>query len=142
IRDDLVTGVQTCALPILTSPNILIERAYISFLIGGGHRPEEACVNLIVGGKVVRTATGKNDELLEWANWDVKDLAGKTAQIQVVDNAAGPWGHINVDQIYQSEQKKGTTVVAAQAPEGILIADFAGAGYGFQVTGEVFGRRQ
>ena len=125
----------------LTSPEFVIERAYIDFLIGGGHRPDEACAKLIVGGKVVRTATGKNDEMLEWMNWDVKDLAGKTAQIQIVDNATGPWGHVNVDQICQSERKKGTAVVPAQPLEGILIADFEGSEYSFEVTGEAFGKR-
>src|SRR5213592_2617059 len=46
----------------LTSPPLKIERAYINFLIGGGKFPGKTCINLLVGGKIVRTATGPNDE--------------------------------------------------------------------------------
>ena len=83
----------------LTSPEFTIERRYISFLIGGGNRPGTACINLFVDDKVVRTATGKNNEKLEWCIWDVRDFAGRTGRFRIVDNAVGPWGHINIDQI-------------------------------------------
>src|SRR5205085_7309818 len=42
----------------LTSPAFKIERKYLNFLVGGGKYPGKTCVNLLVGGKVVRTATG------------------------------------------------------------------------------------
>ena len=45
----------------LTSPAFKVERKYLNFLIGGGRHPGKACVNLLVGGKVVRTASGPND---------------------------------------------------------------------------------
>ncbi len=32
-------------------------------------------------------------------SWDVADLAGVKARIEIVDDATGGWGHINVDQI-------------------------------------------
>lgn len=83
----------------LISPPFKIERNFISFLIGGGNHPGKTCINLLVEGRVVRTATGKNQERLEWHNWDVRDLAGKEAQIEIVDTESGPWGHINIDQI-------------------------------------------
>lgn len=94
----------------LTSPAFTIERKYLSFLIGGGMHPGATCMNLLVDGKVVRTATGPNDrpggtEALEAAGWDVTDLAGKTAVIQIVDQEQGGWGHINVDHILQTDQK-------------------------------------
>ena len=91
----------------LTSPVFTIERDYLTFLIGGGGHQGKTCMNLLVGGEVVLTATGPNtdpggSEFLNWENWDVKQHKGKKAVIQIVDDASGGWGHINVDQISQS----------------------------------------
>ena len=35
----------------------------------------------------------------------MSEFAGKTAVIQIVDQATGGWGHINVDQIVQTDRK-------------------------------------
>lgn len=99
----------------LTSPEFVIERKYINFLIGGGMHVNETCINLIVDGKTVRTATGPNDqpggsERLDWQSWDVSEWLGKKATLQIVDAAKGGWGHINVDQILQSQTKRGTAL--------------------------------
>ncbi|MEK7995634.1 MAG: GH116 family glycosyl hydrolase, partial [Planctomycetota bacterium] len=40
----------------------------------------------------------------EWNFWNVEDLQGKTAKIQIVDSFSGGWGHINVDQIELSDE--------------------------------------
>jgi fructan beta-fructosidase len=95
----------------LTSPPFKIERKYINFLIGGGRYPGKACVNLMVEGKIVRTATGPNDrpggtERLEWHSWDVGDLEGKSAVIEIVDQQKGGWGHINIDHIVMADRKR------------------------------------
>ena len=94
----------------LTSPEFPIERKFLTFLIGGGGWQGETCLNLLVDGKVVRTATGPNtrpggSEALEIQSWDVSELAGKTARIEAVDRASGGWGHINVDQIVLTDRK-------------------------------------
>ncbi len=94
----------------LTSPEFTIERKYIRFLIGGGKNPDKLALQLLVGGKVVQTATGQNDkpggsEELAVDFWDVSEFAGKKAIIRIVDEATGPWGHINVDHLVQTDKK-------------------------------------
>lgn len=94
----------------LTSPPFTIERDCINFLVGGGKHPGKTCVNLLIDGKVVRTATGSNDrpggsEHLDWHTWDVKEFTGKSAVIRIVDDRTGGWGHINVDHIVQGDRK-------------------------------------
>lgn len=96
----------------LTSPPLEIARKYINFLIGGGMHPGKTCINLLLDGKVVRTATGPNDkpggsERLDWHSWDVSDLKGKMVVIQIVDQETGGWGHINIDHIVQSNRRTG-----------------------------------
>ncbi len=100
----------------LASPEFEIQRHHVTFLIGGGHHPGKACINLLVGGKVVRTATGPNKvpggtERLEPASWDVKEFAGKKARIEIVDRAKGGWGHVNVDHVVFTDRK----------PPGVLL---------------------
>jgi sucrose-6-phosphate hydrolase SacC (GH32 family) len=102
----------------LTSPEFKIERKFITFLIGGGKNHQTTCMNLLVDGKIVRNATGPNDkpggsEALAPGAWDVGGLAGKTAVIQVVDQARGGWGHINVDHIVQTDRKPPLQVMNA-----------------------------
>jgi len=109
LRGDATTGT-------LTSPEFTIERPFLNFLIGGGMHENQTCINLHVDGKVVRTATGPNDrpggsERLEWHAWDVAEFRGKKAMLQIVDSATGGWGHINVDQILQSQTRRGTTLL-------------------------------
>jgi fructan beta-fructosidase len=54
---------------------------------------------LLVDGKAVRTASGKDSERLGWAAWNVAEFAGRTAKLQIVDEHKGGWGHVDVDQI-------------------------------------------
>ena len=89
--DDNLTGT-------LTSPEFTIERSVIRFLIGGGNFKDKTCVNLLIDGKVVYTAVGKNREQLDPHEWNVSDFVGKRAVLQIVDQQKGGWGHINVDQ--------------------------------------------
>ena len=83
----------------LTSGAFTVERHFLGFFIGGGQHEGRTCVNLVVDGKVVRTAAGKNNEELQPHTWDVREFAGKTARIEIVDAESGGWGHVNVDQI-------------------------------------------
>ncbi len=94
----------------MLSKKFTINKRYIGLLVGGGNHPGVTCVNLLVGGKVVLSATGKNREQLDPATWDVASYQGQDAQIQLVDHDSGGWGHINVDHI----------VFADTAPDALL----------------------
>ncbi|MGN0853204.1 MAG: glycoside hydrolase family 32 protein [Kiritimatiellia bacterium] len=91
----------------LTSPEFRIGRPFISLLVGGGACAGKLGVDLVVEGKTVRTATGRNapnagvgvGEALAPVHWDVSDLQGRTASIRVYDHLSCGWGHINVDHI-------------------------------------------
>jgi levanase len=67
-------------------------------------RSDETAVDLLVDGRVVRSTTGANSETLDWANWDLRDLQGRQAQIQIVDRNSGGWGHILADQFTFADQ--------------------------------------
>ena len=108
----------------LTSPEFAIERNFIKFLIGGGGYPGKTCMNLLIGGKVILSATGPNtepggSEALNWENWEVKKYQGQQAVLQIVDAASGGWGHVNVDSISQSDaptKKRPAAPVRTQPP--------------------------
>ncbi|MFG2129691.1 GH32 C-terminal domain-containing protein [Streptomyces sp. NPDC048751] len=91
----------------LTSPEFTIDKDHVNFLVGGGNHPvgsdNPTAVELLVDGQVVRSTTGQDGEALHWASWDVKDLAGKKAQIKIVDDNSGGWGHLDVDHIMLSD---------------------------------------
>lgn len=123
----------------LTSPVFRLERPFLSFLIGGGAHGERTCMNLLVDGRVVRTASGSSRERLAAHNWNVRDLLGKEARLEIVDAASEGWGHINVDQIefrdtplgdedhrdFPLLPDTGTLALALLGPDGLSCASLA-----------------
>jgi fructan beta-fructosidase len=110
----------------LTSPVFKIERKYLQFLIGGGGWEGKTCMNLLLNGKVVHTATGPNtesggSERLQPAQWEVAEFIGKEVSLEIVDEAIGGWGHINVDQIVQSDQRIDAPVLHENVSRNISI---------------------
>jgi non-lysosomal glucosylceramidase len=83
----------------LTSPEFVIERHFISFLLGGGNHPGKTCVNLVIDGRIVRSDTGADSNVMRLMNWDVREFAGQRARIQVVDDWTGGWGNVGFDDV-------------------------------------------
>ena len=83
----------------LTSRPFTIERKRIAFWIGGGHNPGQTCLNLVVDGKIVDSATGKDKNQMEMTAFDVAGLRGRQAAIEIVDAKTGPWGNVGVGRI-------------------------------------------
>jgi fructan beta-fructosidase len=94
--EDTLTGT-------LLSPQFTIAKKAINFLLGGGNFTNQTCINLIVKDRVVRTSTGDSSGTLKWRGWNVSDLVGQTARIQIVDSYKGGMGHIKLDQIMFSD---------------------------------------
>lgn len=111
----------------LTSKSFTIERNYITFLIGGGAHKGKTCVNLLIDDKVVLSATGKNDNRMAPASWDVRKWAGQTARIQAVDNETGGWGNIGLDYIVFSDRPHTPPGPLAEEPDygtmGLVLLD-------------------
>ena len=88
----------------LTSPEFEVQRKYIAFLIGGGSHKNTA-IQLLVDGKEVQSRSGNNNEKLIPKAFDVSELKGKRVQLRITDQNSGRWGHVNVDQIVQTDTK-------------------------------------
>ncbi len=101
----------------LLSPAFTIERNLICLLVGGGNHPDRTTVNLLVEGRKVREARGTNRDTLEWVNWEVRELAGQSAQIEIVDHHEGAWGHIEVDQIEFRDRPRSAAATAEAEPD-------------------------
>ena len=97
------------------SRDFTIDKPFLTFRIGGGHYPKEACLNLVIDGKVVRSETGNDSAELAYSSWDVSLLAEKIAHLEIVDTTSNPKrGYIMVDDIALS--------VKSNLPDQILPA--------------------
>lgn len=120
----------------LTSPPFTVQRKYIKFLIGGGNWRGQTCLNMLVNGQVVRSAVGVGDrEHLDWLQWNVNAFIGQTAQIQIVDSATGGWGHLNVDQIMETDAPIQGMIVANEHYLNLPVS-FNGAGHLIEIVQE------
>lgn len=121
----------------LTSPEAEVTKGYLHFLVGGGNFAGKTCVNLLVDGKVVRSACGKQNERLTWATFDLAKLKGQKAKIQIVDQQSSvAWGHILADHFVASDEPldalrtgQGNAIVT-DPDRVIVLQDFEGDDYG------------
>lgn len=94
IKGDSTTGT-------LVSPEFTVSRKYVNFLIGGGR--ERVGMRLLVEGKEVRTASGRDSEHLTRRSWDVSQFMEKKARLEIFDHSTTAWGHVLVDEIEFSD---------------------------------------
>ncbi len=98
-------GARDGATGTLTSRKFLIERKFINIWIGGGGHKDKTCLNVVVDGKVVRSATGMNNNRMQPQSIDVSEWQGKEALIRIVDAESGGWGNIGVGRITFSDEQ-------------------------------------
>ena len=86
----------------LLSPPFTIDGSKITVRLAGGSADPGLRAELRVDGVAVRTAApaAPPTERLDEISWDVRDLAGRTAIIALVDTSTAPWGHLDVDEIW------------------------------------------
>lgn len=89
----------------LTSPPFVLNRRYLHFRIGGGKDPDRLRLELLVGGQVRQSATGRNSDELSHASWDVAAWKGQEARVRIADDSSGGWGHILVDHLVLSDDE-------------------------------------
>jgi quinoprotein glucose dehydrogenase len=87
----------------LTSPEFTIEERYITFLIAGTDQTGAASAQLIVDGKVMREAFGKNSLRCQTVLWDVSNLKGQLAKIRLRDDDTDQPAWIAADHVIFSE---------------------------------------
>jgi len=92
----------------MVSPDFTVSKRFINFLIGGG-KGNGLKVSLYVdGAEVIYGKSFQDQETLRWEGWDVTEWLGKTAHIEILDEATGGWGHILVDHIVFSDELMNT----------------------------------
>jgi hypothetical protein len=84
----------------IVSPPFRIDRSHLSLRVGGGTRYSTR-VELRVRGRTERTAVNiwYQQETLTRVVWDVSAFQGQEAQLALVDEDAGSWGHLTCDHV-------------------------------------------
>ncbi len=88
----------------LRSGSFTIDQPFINFYVGGGADLDKLGIRLLVDGNAVRRAAGSDSQIMEVESWDVRELKGQQAQIEIIDQADGRWGQINIDNIVVAGQ--------------------------------------
>lgn len=109
IQDNAPTGT-------LKSEPFTIHGDRIVFRMGGGNRPEIG-VRLMVEGKMVFVAHGRQSPTMSTVMWDVTPYKGTTARIEIFDESSAPWGFVCADDFHyvmaEGEPPKAAMVPAA-----------------------------
>lgn len=84
-------------LGLLRSTPFTVRAPALSFLVAGGMDAATVGVRLVIDGAPVLRAAGQNSEVFRRVWWDLRPYVGRTATLELYDEAAGNWGHILAD---------------------------------------------
>lgn len=104
----------------LTSPEFRIDRKYINMRVAGGDRIKDCFVEVLVEGKSVARATGKNANQFRPVSFDMREHQGKMAQIRIVDQGKGSWGIILVDEITFADRRTDMVAINQRSDFGSI----------------------
>ena len=103
----------------LFSPEFIITKRFMNFLIAGG-AIEKVGVELWIEESRKIISRGSNNEIFTPKSWDISGYLGKKAQIRLIDNATGGWGHIHADRFVQSNTPA-AELIESPVPSDVLI---------------------
>ncbi len=83
---------------VVESPVIRLTGPSIGLMVAGGSR-DVAVILCSLEGKVFAAASGQDDEQFRPVTWSVPEAVGQLVCVRVIDQATGPFGHINVDMV-------------------------------------------
>lgn len=100
---------------VVQSPSFTFTGEKVAFLVSGGYHQSNLYVALVDAnsGEVLKKSGGKRDHRMRRVEWDVSKWKGRTVRFEVVDQSAGGWGHLNVDDF----SAQGEPVSAPAKPE-------------------------
>ena len=106
----------------LISREFVIERNFIACWIGSGKAADDSRLglSLVVEGKPVFTAAGKNKNEMTRQLFDVRTYAGKTAHLEIIDDATNAWGNVGVGKITFTDQGGPTESIEKLADFGTM----------------------
>jgi hypothetical protein len=88
----------------MRSPEFTVDRPVLTYRVGGGNRPGEIMVRLLVEGQEVHRGTGPGSDIMQERRVDVSAHRGKRMRVELVDRAVGPWGHLLFDDLMLRER--------------------------------------
>lgn len=97
--NSFLVGLEDRATGRLLSPEFELQGDALTVEVGGGEHGVH--VGLLVDGNLVRRASGCNTEVLGRRVWDIRDLRGRRARVEVVDASGRGWGHVLADEVVQ-----------------------------------------
>lgn len=121
----------------LLSPEFTIERKFIRLLLGGGSQSGKTGIEVLIGDKVIASATGPDSNTMRPVVLDVFAHEGKVARLRLIDRATGAWGNTGSDHIVFTDQSSspdaekrgdfGTMVLAALDGSAVVKAETMGS---------------
>lgn len=83
----------------LTSEPFLIDKRFLTGLVGGG-QSEKTAVSILIADQETARFTGTDHEEMYPFVLDMSEYRGLMCRIQIIDEYSGPWGHVNVDNFF------------------------------------------
>ena len=107
----------------MKSANFTVDgNGQITFLIGGGYNINNLYIALCnsSGTELIRQ-TGVGEEGYSSRTMDASAYIGQSCYIKVVDNNAGGFGHINLDNIRIPATANGGTIMGLKSPDRLVL---------------------